>query len=65
MLTELVTRALISAWLFLFGLWFGVAPASPARRPAPAPRAVARQWRAIGQLPTGRIYAVRVQVVIA
>jgi hypothetical protein len=62
MIAELVTRAVCTLIFLLVCLRFG--PPSPARRPAPAPRIYRRQLAAVGKLPTGRIYAVRVQLIV-
>jgi hypothetical protein len=61
-MSELVTRALIGAWLFLVAVRFGVAPRSPAQ-PRPAPRSMRRQWAAVMPL-GGRVVGVRLQVVL-
>jgi hypothetical protein len=64
MLNELVTRALISVWLFLVAVRFGVAPASPARAAPRRQTPIARQWRGVAAV-GGRVVAYRVQLIVA
>lgn len=63
---SLLCRVLCSAWLLLFGLWFGVAPARPHKLPnvRPGPRVYRRQVAAIGTVGR-RVFAVRLQVILA
>jgi hypothetical protein len=72
MLGELVSCALVALyiWIAMFAIrarW-GEAPVPRARVRCVFPRQqrpVAEQWHAVGKLPTGRIDALRLQVVIA
>lgn len=62
MLSELVSGALVGLWLVVFGLRFGVAPRSPARR-RPAARAYRRQVAAVAKVGP-RVVGLRIQIAV-
>ena len=55
---------LLSHLVCLLVIWPALALRFNAPSPRPAPRAIARQWATAGQL-GGRLFAVRLQLVIA
>lgn len=61
---DMFRRAVLVLLVVLVALGVVVGEARPTPRRSPAPRPRGLEWRTIKRLPTGRIVALRLQVVI-